>query len=58
MPYDFIICYRTGVTNPVDIPLRRPDYQRVVQSQEEETQKAERSLLVTLEARVSCVKAM
>ena len=26
-PYDFVINYRTGKTNPADAPSRRPDYQ-------------------------------
>jgi hypothetical protein len=53
MPYDFVIRWRLGSTNPVDAPSRRPDYMALLGDIQDDIPL---ELLVTLGARIARVQ--
>jgi transposase InsO family protein len=55
-PYDFVIKWRSGSTNPADAPSRRPDY--MVPAGDEVFEDPSSGLLATLGAKVARVQQM
>jgi transposase InsO family protein len=55
-PYDFVIKWRSGSTNPADAPSRRPDY--MVPAGDEVREDPSSGLLATLGAKIARVQQM
>ena len=55
-PYDFVIKWRSGLTNPADAPSRRPDY--MVPAGDEVFEDPSSGLLATLGAKIARVQQM
>ena len=51
-PYDFVIKWRSGSTNPADAPSRRPDYM-TLNEKDDSPEDSSLGLLTTLKAKIA-----